>query len=165
MHATRAEKLIVQCAALQMFVKLFLLAKLPTEMSPSQHRKIQPSMYLGVPGSEDASPAAGPGSGTAGPPSGPGGGSGTSPRSIRHRMVSLRRRLSDACGAVAVNARRPSIRTDLLTLQQVRRTLGGGQASSAAASATGVGGATADGKSETGSLAGDFVRNAKCSIQ
>jgi len=141
-----------------MFVKLFLLAKLPTEMSPSQHRKIQPSMYLGVPG-EDASAAAG--TSSAGPPTT----GGTSPRSIRHRMVSLRRRLSDACGAVAVNARRPSIRTDLLTLQQVRRTLGQASGSSTATAA-----ATADGKSETGSLAGDLVRSgrdvaAKCSIQ
>jgi len=146
-----------------MFVKLFMLAKLPTEMSPSQHRKIQPSMYLGVPG-DDASTttaAAGTGPGAGGGPSASG--SGSSPRSIRHRMVSLRRRLSDACGAVAVNARRPSIRTDLLTLQQVRRTLGG---QTSGASSTTAAGGTADGKSETGSLAGDLVRNAaKCSIQ
>ena len=147
-----------------MFVKLFLLAKLPTEMSPSQHRKIQPSMYLGVPG-EDASAAAAAGTGSGGAV-GPPTSSGTSPRSIRHRMVSLRRRLSDACGAVAVNARRPSIRTDLLTLQQVRRTLG--QASGS--SSTSATAAAADGKSETGSLAGDLVRSgrdvaAKCSVQ
>ena len=150
-----------------MFVKLFLLAKLPTEMSPSQHRKIQPSMYLGVPG-DDASTTAGSGPGSGGGGGGPSmSGSGSSPRSIRHRMVSLRRRLSDACGAVAVNARRPSIRTDLLTLQQVRRTLGGQGASGASSTAAG---ASSDGKSETGSLAGDLVRSgrdvaAKCSVQ
>jgi len=145
-----------------MFVKLFLLAKLPTEMSPSQHRRINPTSYLGVPGDDGAAAAAGTSSGGGGhgPPTSPGGG--TSPRSIRHRMVSLRRRLSDACGAVAVNARRPSIRTDLLTLQQAKRTLGQSSGSSSATSS-----ATADGKSETGSLAGDLVRDvaAKCSVQ
>ena len=143
-----------------MFVKLFLLAKLPTEMSPSQHRKIQPTTYLGVPG-DDASAAAGTSSsGSLGSPN-PGG---SSPRSIRHRMVSLRRRLSDACGAVAINARRPSIRTDLLTLQQTRRTLGPSAGSSSATAPA------SDGKSETGSLTGDLVRSgrdvaAKCSVQ
>jgi len=145
----------------QMFQKLFLLAKLPTEMSPSQHRKIQPTTYLGVPG-EDASGAGGTslGGGSGSPIAG-----GSSPRSIRHRMVSLRRRLSDACGAVAVNARRPSIRTDLLTLQQTRRI--GQPSGSSSAKATA---ATSDNKSETGILTGDLVRSgrdvaAKCSIQ
>jgi len=147
----------------QMFVKLFLLAKLPTEMSPSQHRKIQPTPYLGVPG-ENASAPAGTSSGSSGPGSPIS--AGNSPRSIRHRMVSLRRRLSDACGAVAVNARRPSIRTDLLTLQQTRRTLGQSSGSSSATQAA----SAADGKSETGSLTGDLVRSgrdvaAKCSMQ
>ena len=145
-----------------MFVKLFLLAKLPTEMSPSQHRKIQPTTYLGVPG-EDASAAAGTSSSSSigSPISGA-----TSPRSIRHRMVSLRRRLSDACGAVAVNARRPSIRTDLLTLQQTRRTLGQSSGSSTTTAAA----APSDGKADTGSITGDLVRSgrdvaARCSIQ
>ena len=96
-----------------MFVKLFTLAKLPTEMSPSQHRKIQPTTYLGVPGEDAASTAAG--ASTAGGHHGSTISGGSSPRSIRHRMVSLRRRLSDACGAVAINARRPSIRTDRST--------------------------------------------------
>jgi len=145
-----------------MFVKLFLLAKLPIEMSPSQHRKIQPTTYLGVPG-DDAPAVAG--TSCAGGPGSPMS-SGSSPRSIRHRMVSLRRRLSDACGAVAVNARRPSIRTDLLALQQNRRTLGQSSASSSGTAPA----ATTDGKSETGSIAGDLVRSgrdvaAKCSIQ
>jgi len=143
-----------------MFVKLFTLAKLPIEMSPSQHRKIQPTTYLGVPG-EDASAAAGTSSGGGHGSPMPGG---SSPRSIRHRMVSLRRRLSDACGAVAINARRPSIRTDLLTLQQNRRTLGQSSGTSTATSAA------ATSESETGSLTGDLVRSgrdvaAKCSVQ
>lgn len=73
----------------EIFLKLFMLAKVPTEMSPSLHRKVQPT-YV----SQSS------------------GGSG----SFR-RGVTIRRRLSDACGAVAPNARRPSIRTDLLTLQ------------------------------------------------
>ena len=100
-----------------MFVKLFTLAKLPIEMSPSQHRKIQPTTYLGVPG-EEASAAAGPSTpGSGGHHGGSPISGGSSPRSIRHRMVSLRRRLSDACGAVAINARRPSIRAELITRQ------------------------------------------------
>ena len=73
----------------EIFLKLFMLAQLPTEMSPSLHRKVQPT-YVG--GSPSAS------------------------GSFR-RGVTIRRRLSDACGAVAPNTRRPSIRTDLLILQ------------------------------------------------
>ena len=71
----------------EVFLKLFVLAKLPTEMSPSLHRKVNP-FYTGA----------------------------GSPGSSR-RNLTLRRRLSDACGAVAPNVRRPSIRTDLLILQ------------------------------------------------
>ena len=72
----------------EIFLKLFLMAKLPTEMSPSLHRRVQPNY---VSGSGSASTA-------------------------RPRMT-IRRRLSDACGTVAPNARRPSIRTDLMILQ------------------------------------------------
>jgi GTPase SAR1 family protein len=71
----------------EIFLKLFVLAKLPTEMSPSLHRKVQPS-------SVDTSSTRG-----------------------SKRGMTLRRRLSDACGAVTPNARRPSIRTDLLSFQ------------------------------------------------
>ena len=70
----------------EIFIKLFVLAKLPSEMSPSLHRRVNPN-YVGH-----------------------------SPGSVRRGMT-LRRRLSDACGAVAPNVRRPSIRTDLLTMQ------------------------------------------------
>ena len=73
----------------EIFLKLFMLAQLPTEMSPSLHRKVQPT-YVGT--------------------------TNTAGGSFR-RGVTIRRRLSDACGAVAPNARRPSIRTDLLILQ------------------------------------------------
>ena len=76
----------------EIFLKLFMLAKLPTEMSPSLHRKVQPSYVGGNTGSGGAF----------------------------RRGVTIRRRLSDACGTVAPNARRPSIRTDLLILQTQR---------------------------------------------
>ena len=69
------------------FVRLFHTAKLPSEMSPSLHRKVHPQ-YVG----KGSSPASG-------------------------RVMSIRRKTSDACGAVAPNARRPSIRTDLLVAQ------------------------------------------------
>lgn len=71
----------------EIFLKLFLLAKLPTEMTPSLHRKVTPSFVVT-----------------------------SSPRGSRRRMT-LRRRLSDAYGAVAVDARRPSIRTDLMIVK------------------------------------------------
>ncbi|XP_064618760.1 GTP-binding protein Rhes-like [Lineus longissimus] len=67
------------------FVNLFRLAQLPTEMSPSLHRKVQPN-YVSASGSGST------------------------------RRVTIRRRLSDACGAIAPNARRPSLRTDLMAL-------------------------------------------------
>ena len=81
----------------EVFVKLFLLAKLPVEMSPSMHRKVQP-MYTGGSGNKDSESRA----------------------SSFKRTVTIRRRLSDACGAVAPHARRPSIRTDLLMWQTKR---------------------------------------------
>lgn len=83
----------------EVFLKLFYLAKLPVEMSPSQHRRIQPGSFVSL----------------------------HSPQTSR-RLMSLRRRLSDAYGVVAMNARRPSIRTDLLTLQtrQNKQADGGG---------------------------------------
>ncbi|XP_060577669.1 GTP-binding protein Rhes-like isoform X2 [Ruditapes philippinarum] len=69
------------------FVRLFKLAKLPTEMSPALHRKVNPS-YI-------SNSAANP----------------------NRKGVSIRRKMSDACGAIAPNVRRPSIRTDLLVAQ------------------------------------------------
>ena len=55
----------------------------------------------------------------AGAPRSAGGGSGRTGTSLL-----LRRQLSDACGAVAPNVRRPSIRTDLLLLQTRSRAAG-----------------------------------------
>ncbi|KAL8606964.1 hypothetical protein ACOMHN_041353 [Nucella lapillus] len=71
----------------EVFQQLFSMARLPAEMSPSLHRKVTP-MYEGR--------ASGAQTG---------------------RLVSIRRKTSDACGAVAPDVRRPSIRTDLLMAQ------------------------------------------------
>ena len=84
----------------EIFLKLFVLAKLPTEMSPSLHRKVTPNYVRGLTPSGSGSGAEGGKGGLA-----------------ARRGISIRRRLSDACGAVAPNVRRPSIRTDLLLLQ------------------------------------------------
>ena len=91
----------------EIFIKLFCLGKLPTEMSPSMHRKVQPSYVPGRDSKEEKSNGGG------------------SPSGSFRKGVSIRRRLSDACGAVAPNARRPSIRTDLLILQTQRSLHGG----------------------------------------
>ena len=87
----------------EIFIQLFYLARLPTEMSPSQHRRV-PITYVGGGSTKlkkgvslDGEPA----------PS----------RAGRVGTSLLRRQMSDACGAVAPNVRRPSIRTDLLLLQ------------------------------------------------
>ncbi|XP_076461059.1 GTP-binding protein Rhes-like isoform X2 [Babylonia areolata] len=71
----------------EVFKQLFSMAHLPVEMSPSMHRKVTP-MYEGRSGAQQGG-----------------------------RLVSIRRKMSDACGAVAPNVRRPSIRTDLLMAQ------------------------------------------------
>lgn len=69
-----------------LFKMLFENAKLPSEMSPSLHRKISVSQSPNL------------------RPSGPG-------------KWGLRRRLSEACGMVTPNARRPSVRSDLMQLR------------------------------------------------
>lgn len=71
----------------QIFIRLFEVAKLPTEMSPALHRKVNPNYVSG------------------------------SSSSGNRKGVSIRRKMSDACGAIAPNVRRPSIRTDLLVAQ------------------------------------------------
>lgn len=77
----------------EIFLRLFKLGKLPTEMSPALHRKVLPN-YVS-----------------------------SSSLNAGRRGVSVRRKMSDACGAVAPNVRRPSIRTDLL-VAQTRTNLG-----------------------------------------
>ncbi|KAL3877148.1 hypothetical protein ACJMK2_034897 [Sinanodonta woodiana] len=71
----------------EIFVSLFDIANLPTEMSPSMHRRVHPTYVSG------------------------------SANSNGKKGVSIRRKMSDACGAIAPNVRRPSIRTDLLVAQ------------------------------------------------
>jgi len=93
----------------EIFLNLFQIAKLPSEMSPSLHHKVQPSY---VSGGSSVSSGGSPGGGSLkGFPETPPSGGGS------RRKMTLRRRLSDACGAVTPNVRRPSIRTDLLLLQ------------------------------------------------
>lgn len=75
----------------ELFVKLFMLAKLPAEMSPSLHRKVQSTSMCNQ--------------------------GNTSPNSSMRRVTFRRNLSSDACGAISPNPRRPSIRTDLLMWQ------------------------------------------------
>lgn len=86
-----------------LFYELFLAAGLPLEMAPNHHRRIHPSF----------------GSPCALPPPAP-----------QHRSkkcsLSIKRRLSDACGVVAPNVRRPSIRTDLMIMRTKTCSLGSG---------------------------------------
>ncbi|KAI4499271.1 hypothetical protein M0802_005531 [Mischocyttarus mexicanus] len=75
----------------ELFYKLFVVAGLPLEMAPNHHRKVP--LTFGSP--------------TMLPPSQP-----------KHKStLSIKRRLSDACGVVAPNVRRPSIRTDLMIMR------------------------------------------------
>ncbi|XP_049779672.1 GTP-binding protein Rhes [Schistocerca cancellata] len=84
-----------------LFYELFLAAGLPLEMAPNHHRRLHPSF----------------GSPCALPPPAP-----------QHRSkkcsLSIKRRLSDACGVVAPNVRRPSIRTDLMIMRTKTCSLG-----------------------------------------
>ncbi|ESO00659.1 hypothetical protein HELRODRAFT_175639 [Helobdella robusta] len=119
------------------FIKLFLLARLPTEMSPSLHRKVQPTYVANFESTEKS-------------------------RSGNRRLMSLRRRLSDACGAVAINARRPSIRTDMMNLQMKQQNK---QTSSVTSSSTlsheqGGGGGGSD-----GDIGKELMAFKNCSLQ
>ena len=73
-----------------LFHSLFEHARLPSEMTPSLHRKLGGTESNGPP---DLSPK-------------------TNPRGI-----TLRKRISDACGVISPNARRPSLRSDLLQVR------------------------------------------------
>jgi len=95
----------------EIFVQLFVQARLPTEMSPSKHRRV-PITYVG-----GGSAKIKKGVSLDGEPDGT--------RTSRVGTSLLRRQLSDACGAVAPNVRRPSIRTDLLLLQTRSRAAAG----------------------------------------
>lgn len=83
------------------FYQLFLMANLPSEMAPNHHKRI--SANFGAP-----CPL---------PPSTP------SHHSKKYHL-SVKRRLSDACGVVTPNVRRPSIRTDLMIMRTKTCTVG-----------------------------------------
>ncbi|XP_045450785.1 GTP-binding protein Rhes [Melitaea cinxia] len=78
-----------------LFYELFVVANLPLEMAPNHHKRV--STAFGSPCTL--------------PP--------TSSQSNRSKKctLSIKRRLSDACGVVAPNVRRPSIRTDLMIMR------------------------------------------------
>lgn len=77
-----------------LFHELFVVSGLPLEMAPNHHKRINPQF----------------GSPCTLPPSVP------TPKS-KKCTISIKRRLSDACGVVAPNVRRPSIRTDLMIMR------------------------------------------------
>lgn len=77
-----------------LFYELFVAAGLPLEMAPNHHKRV--NAQFGSPYTL--------------PPSGP------APKA-KKCTISIKRRLSDACGVVAPNVRRPSIRTDLMIMR------------------------------------------------
>lgn len=92
------------------FYELFLVANLPLEMAPNHHKRV--SANFGSP-----CPL---------PP----------PAPVHHSKkytLSVKRRLSDACGVVAPNVRRPSIRTDLMIMRTKTCSFGEGENSATGA--------------------------------
>ncbi|XP_023290643.1 dexamethasone-induced Ras-related protein 1 [Orussus abietinus] len=92
----------------ELFYRLFVVAGLPLEMAPDHHRKVP--LNFGSP--------------TMLPP----------PQPKHKATLSIKRRLSDACGVVAPNVRRPSIRTDLMIMRTKTCALGATAATEGAAS-------------------------------
>ncbi|KAJ4428026.1 hypothetical protein ANN_24040 [Periplaneta americana] len=105
-----------------LFYELFVVAGLPLEMAPNHHKRLHPNF-----GSPYTLP----------PP--------TPSHRSKKCSLSIKRRLSDACGVVAPNVRRPSIRTDLM-IMRTKTSLGSG--------AVGDGGAAGGGGRVFGSLRG-----------
>lgn len=85
-----------------LFYELFVVAGLPLEMAPNHHKRLHPNF-----GSPYTLP----------PP--------TPSHRSKKCTISIKRRLSDACGVVAPNVRRPSIRTDLM-IMRTKTSLGSG---------------------------------------
>ncbi|KAJ8965092.1 hypothetical protein NQ317_013380 [Molorchus minor] len=83
------------------FYQLFVVANLPQEMAPNHHKRV--SANFGAP-----CPL---------PPS-------TPSHHTKKYHLSVKRRLSDACGVVTPNVRRPSIRTDLMIMRTKTCSLG-----------------------------------------
>lgn len=77
-----------------LFAELFSCANLPLEMAPNHHKKVNTTF----------------GSPCTLPPH-------LTSNRAKKCTLSIKRRLSDACGVVAPNVRRPSIRTDLRIMQ------------------------------------------------
>lgn len=90
-----------------LFYELFVVANLPLEMAPNHHKRVNTAF----------------GSPCTLPPHVP---------THRSKMctLSIKRRLSDACGVVAPNVRRPSIRTDLMIMRTKTCSMGDGEGSS-----------------------------------
>lgn len=78
-----------------LFYELFVVANLPLEMAPNHHKRV--STAFGSPCTL--------------PPTG------SQSNRSKKCTLSIKRRLSDACGVVAPNVRRPSIRTDLMIMR------------------------------------------------
>ncbi|CAG5025059.1 unnamed protein product [Parnassius apollo] len=91
-----------------LFYELFVVANLPLEMAPNHHKRV--STAFGSPCTL--------------PP--------TSSQGSRSKKctLSIKRRLSDACGVVAPNVRRPSIRTDLMIMRTKTCAKGDGDSAS-----------------------------------
>ncbi|CAH1171237.1 unnamed protein product [Phaedon cochleariae] len=85
----------------EVFYQLFLAAGLPLEMAPNHHKRV--SAHFGAP-----CPL---------PPP-------TPAHMAKKYHLSVKRRLSDACGVVTPNVRRPSIRTDLMIMRTKTCSLG-----------------------------------------
>lgn len=87
-----------------LFYDLFVVANLPLEMAPNHHKRVNTAF----------------GSPCTLPPHVP---------THRSKMctLSIKRRLSDACGVVAPNVRRPSIRTDLMIMRTKTCSMGDGE--------------------------------------
>lgn len=85
----------------EVFYQLFVLANLPQEMAPNHHKRV--SANFGAP-----CPL---------PPPAPS-------HHTKKYHLSVKRRLSDACGVVTPNVRRPSIRTDLMIMRTKTCSLG-----------------------------------------
>lgn len=112
----------VECSAKRnqrvddLFYELFYVANLPAEMAPNHHKRV--STAFGSPCTL--------------PPHVP------SNRS-KKCTLSIKRRLSDACGVVAPNVRRPSIRTDLMIMRTKTCSLGDGENSASVTNGFGIG--------------------------
>ncbi|KAF7275101.1 hypothetical protein GWI33_012185, partial [Rhynchophorus ferrugineus] len=87
----------------EVFFQLFAVANLPGEMAPNHHKRISASFGAPCPL----------------PPPNPA-------HHSKKYHLSVKRRLSDACGVVAPNVRRPSIRTDLMIMRTKAYNCGNG---------------------------------------